>query len=63
MNTVEILEAQKQLAPISRQAATEGIVLLKNSDSILPLQTSDTVSLFVDVRLIPTEVALDRVER
>ena len=46
MNTVEILEAQKQLAPISRQAATEGIVLLKNSDSILPLQTSDTVSLF-----------------
>ncbi|MGR5391506.1 glycoside hydrolase family 3 protein [Vibrio crassostreae] len=46
MNTVEILEAQKQLAPISRQAATEGIVLLKNSDSILPLQASDTVSLF-----------------
>ncbi|MEZ8861208.1 glycoside hydrolase family 3 C-terminal domain-containing protein [Vibrio sp. 10N.247.311.51] len=46
MNTVEILEAQKQLAPISRQAAAEGIVLLKNSDSILPLQASDTVSLF-----------------
>lgn len=46
MNTVETLEAQKQLAPISRQAAAEGIVLLKNSDSILPLQASDTVSLF-----------------
>ncbi len=66
MNTVgNSPEAQKQLAHHkSRQAATEGIVLLKNSDSILPLQASDTVSLFGSLaRLIPTEVAQDLVER
>ena len=38
--------AQKALVPVSRQAAGEGIVLLENKDLVLPIQQSETISLF-----------------
>lgn len=40
------LAAQQKLAPISRQAAAEGIVLLRNDDNVLPITEQDTLSLF-----------------
>lgn len=46
MKTESILSAQRALSPVSRQAATEGIVLLKNDDQTLPLTQGDVVSLF-----------------
>ncbi|WP_299686392.1 glycoside hydrolase family 3 protein [uncultured Vibrio sp.] len=46
MNQITISLAQSNLAPISRQAAVEGIVLLKNTDNVLPFNVDDTVSLF-----------------
>ncbi|MDX1303518.1 glycoside hydrolase family 3 protein [Photobacterium sp.] len=46
MNKEQISQAQKNLIPVSRQAAAEGIVLLKHEDSVLPLKPSETVSLF-----------------
>jgi len=36
----------KEFPSISRKAASEGIVLLKNEDNVLPLQDTDKVSLF-----------------
>lgn len=43
----EILtRAQQALVPVSRQAATEGMVLLENKDSILPLQPGEVISIF-----------------
>ncbi|NLS12182.1 beta-glucosidase [Vibrio sp. SM6] len=41
-----VLAAQKALSPLSRQAAAEGIVLLKNEHDILPVQASDNLALF-----------------
>ncbi|MGR5243552.1 glycoside hydrolase family 3 protein [Vibrio sp. DNB22_12_1] len=46
MNNNRISQAQNNLVPVSRQAAAEGIVLLKNTDSALPLNAQDNVSLF-----------------
>lgn len=46
MQTEKIRMAQKNLAPISRQAASEGIVLLENKNAILPLKQGDKISLF-----------------
>ncbi|MBM7038228.1 glycoside hydrolase family 3 protein [Vibrio ulleungensis] len=42
----DALKAQQILAPVSRQAAAEGIVLLRNHQHVLPLLPSDKVSLF-----------------
>ncbi|TMX47473.1 glycoside hydrolase family 3 protein [Vibrio sp. Hep-1b-8] len=46
MQNSQITQAQMNLVPVSRQAATEGIVLLKNEQQALPLMAQDTVSLF-----------------
>lgn len=46
MNNEQILQAQKNLVSVSRQAAVEGIVLLKNTDEVLPVNEQDMLSLF-----------------
>ncbi|KHT47040.1 glycoside hydrolase family 3 protein [Vibrio sinaloensis] len=46
MRNKQIQSAQQNLVPVSRQAATEGIVLLKNEQYALPLSDNDVVSLF-----------------
>lgn len=42
----EAVLVQKKIAPISRQAAAEGIVLLKNENAVLPFTTEDNIALF-----------------
>ncbi|ABM03853.1 glycoside hydrolase, family 3 domain protein [Psychromonas ingrahamii 37] len=46
MQTETIRIAQKNLVPVSRQAAGEGIVLLENKNATLPLNKGETISLF-----------------
>jgi beta-glucosidase len=46
MQIERIKIAQKNLVPVSRQAAGEGIVLLENKNAILPLRKGETISLF-----------------
>lgn len=46
MHKEKINVTPKAIAPISRQAATEGIVLLKNEAQVLPIKVNETVSLF-----------------
>ncbi|GLS89929.1 hypothetical protein GCM10007916_09960 [Psychromonas marina] len=46
MQTEKISIAQKNLVPVSRQAASEGIVLLENENQTLPLKKGEKVSLF-----------------
>lgn len=46
MQTEKINTAHHNLAPISRQAAGEGIVLLENKNATLPLNRGETISLF-----------------
>ena len=46
MQTEKIRTAQKKLVPVSRQAASEGIVLLENKNATLPLQQGEKISLF-----------------
>ena len=46
MQTEKISMAQKNLVPISRQAASEGIVLLENKNQTLPLKKGEKISLF-----------------
>ena len=38
--------AQNKLVPVSRQAASEGIVLLDNREETLPIKKGEKVSLF-----------------
>ena len=46
MDRDNLLEVQNKLAPISRQAATEGIVLLKNDQAVLPVKQGDNLAIF-----------------
>lgn len=46
MQTERISIAQKNLVPVSRQAAGEGIVLLENKNATLPLRKGEKISLF-----------------
>ena len=46
MDSELIKNAQRKLAPVSRQAASEGIVLLKNEFNSLPIKLTDKVSIF-----------------
>tara|TARA_R110001583_G_scaffold10698_2_gene49037 strand:- start:87 stop:2861 length:2775 start_codon:yes stop_codon:yes gene_type:complete len=46
MQTEKINIAQKNLVPVSRQAASEGIVLLENKNQTLPLKKDEIISLF-----------------
>ncbi len=46
MQKEKISIAQKNLVPVSRQAACEGIVLLENKDAVLPIKNGEVVSLF-----------------
>jgi beta-glucosidase len=41
-----LTKAQQALVPVSRQAATEGMVLLENKDSALPIQPGEILSIF-----------------
>ncbi|MCX2758306.1 glycoside hydrolase family 3 C-terminal domain-containing protein [Vibrio sp. Sgm 22] len=46
MDRDNLLDVQNRLAPISRQAAAEGIVLLKNDEAVLPIKHSDNLAVF-----------------
>ncbi|MFT6927671.1 MAG: beta-glucosidase [Psychromonas sp.] len=46
MQTESISIAQKNLVPVSRQAAAEGIVMLENKNATLPLKQGEKISLF-----------------
>ncbi|MEF1227632.1 hypothetical protein QTO02_08860, partial [Vibrio fortis] len=46
MDRDNLLVVQNKLAPISRQAATEGIVLLKNDQAVLPVKQGDNLAIF-----------------
>jgi beta-glucosidase len=46
MSIEMITTAQHALVPVSRQAAAEGVVVLENNESVLPINRTEIISLF-----------------